>query len=208
MKQRDMGIGIGLVVLGLIFLIGPALNLQDFGWPFFVIIPGVILLFVAFTTSVGNGSLAVPGTIVTVTGLILLVLNATNRMDAWAYAWALVMAAAGAGTYLYGRISDTASLKKAGSRAVVAGLALFVLFGLVFELLIFGTFSTVLRWAIPIALIAAGAYLLYRNSSQKRQSIPPRPPVTTAPPTTPPAVQPPAPSAPTPRVGPGEGENH
>lgn len=208
MKQRNMGLGIGLVVLGLIFLIGPALNLQAFGWPFFVIIPGVILLFVAFTSSVGNGSLAVPGSIVTVTGLILLVLNITGRMDAWAYAWALVMAGAGAGTYLYGHISGSESLQKAGSRGALAGLALFVVFGLVFELFIFGTFSNVLRWVIPIALLAAGAFILYRGSSKPapKPTTPPPAPTTPPPGATPPQVPPAATNAPIPRVEPGEGE--
>ncbi|MFA5594183.1 MAG: hypothetical protein WDA15_02745 [Trueperaceae bacterium] len=211
MKQRDMGIGIGLVVLGLIFLIGPALNLQAFGWPFFVIIPGVILLFIAFTTNVGNGSLAVPGSIVTVTGLILLVLNLTGRMDAWAYAWALVMAGAGVGTHLYGRISDSATLQKTGTRGALAGLALFVLFGLIFELFIFGTFSTVLRWAIPIALLLAGAYILYRGSNKTTQgpTAPPPAPHQAAPhpqSATHPQVPPPTTHAPLPRAEPGESE--
>ncbi len=209
MKQREMGIGIGLVLLGLVFLIGPSLNLQAFGWPFFVIIPGIILLFVAFTSRVGNGSLAVPGSIVTVTGLILLVLNITGRMDAWAYAWALVMAGAGAGTYMYGQISNSDSLKRAGRRGLLAGLALFAVFGLVFELFIFGTFSAVLRWLIPVALLAAGALILFRSSNKPTsqpttpppppQQVPPRPQGQGAPQVPPPTTPPP------PKVEPGEG---
>lgn len=205
MKQRNMGIGIGLVVLGLVFLIGPSLNFQAFGWPFFVILPGIALLFVAFTSRVGNGSLAVPGSIVTVTGLILLVLNFTNRMDAWAYCWALVMAGAGAGTYLYGHISESETLKRNGTRGALAGLALFVIFGLVFELFIFGTFSAVLRWLVPIVLLVAGGLILYRGSSQ-----PTRQPAGTTQPTpithATPAPPPPAEGAPVPRVEPGEGQ--
>lgn len=180
MNRREMAIGIGLVVLGLVFLLGPSLNLQAFGWPFFVIIPGVVLLFISYTSSVGKGSLAVPGAIVTVTGLILLVLNLIGRMDAWAYAWALVMAGAGAGTYMYGSISDSASLKKAGSRTALVGLILFVAFGLIFELFIFGTFSAVLRWIIPIALLGAGGWLLYQGSRKPTTTRPlaPQAPVT------------------------------
>ncbi len=174
MKQREMGIGIGLVVLGLIFLLGPWLNLEAFGWPFFVIIPGVILLFLAFGSKIGNGSLAVPGAIVTATGLILLVLNMTGRMEAWAYAWTLVMAAAGAGTYLYGTIAGSAGLKRNGRRSAFIGLGLFVVFGLVFELLIFGTFSSVLRWLLPLALIVVGGLLLYNGyRSRNSQRVPP-----------------------------------
>lgn len=196
MKQRDMGIGIGLVALGLIFLIGPWLNLEAFGWPFFVIIPGAILLLLAFTSRVGNGGLAVPGSIVTVTGLILLVLNITGHMEAWAYAWTLVMAAAGLGTYLYGVISDSESLRRTGSRGAVLGLVLFAIFGLVFELFIFGSFGSVLRWLIPVALIAVGGLLLYNGTRTKTSAqraaqatrapqVPPVNPATTPPPNAP-----------------------
>lgn len=197
MKRKEMAIGIGLVVLGLVFLLGPSLNLQAFGWPFFVIIPGVVLLFISFTSQVGKGSLAVPGAIVTVTGLILLVLNLIGRMDAWAYAWALVMAGTGAGTYIYGSISDSASLKKAGSRTTLVGLILFAAFGLVFELFIFGTFSAVLRWVIPVALLAAGGWLLYQSSRKPDPSpyVPAPGPVTPTPSTAHPPVPPPAPGA-------------
>lgn len=197
MKQRDMGIGIGLVVLGLFFLFGPALNLATFGWPFFVIIPGVILLFIAFTGRVGNGALAVPGAIVTVTGLILLVLNLTGRMEAWAYAWALVMAGAGTGVYLHGTISGSDSLKRTGRRGALLGILIFVLMGLVFELFIFGTLSAVLRWLIPVALLLAGGLLLYRGSQKPSSAAPAR----TAPPPAPPAGTQPTPP---PAIPPGQ----
>lgn len=205
MKRRETAIGIGLVVLGLVFLFGPSLNLQAFGWPFFVIIPGIVLLFVAFTSKVGNGALAVPGAIVTVTGLILLVLNLIGRMDAWAYAWALVMAGAGAGTYMYGSISDSASLQKAGSRTMLIGIILFVAFGLVFELFIFGTFSAVLRWLIPIALLGAGAWMLYQGNSKPTAATPTPPPGPAAPTTTPPQVPAPPNAAPLPPTQDQEG---
>lgn len=186
MKQRNMGLGIGLIVLGLIFLLGPWLNLAAFGWPFFVIIPGAILLFLAFTTRVGNGSLAVPGAIVTATGLILLVLNITGRMQAWAYAWTLVMAAAGAGSYLYGTIAGSESLKRTGRRGAALGLVLFAAFGLFFELLIFGTFSSVFRWLLPLGLILVGALLLFNamraREAQRTAAAAVRPPAPAAPP--------------------------
>ncbi len=161
MKQRDMGIGVGLIVLGLIFLVGPWLNFAAFGWPFFVIVPGAVLLFLAFTRTIGNGALAVPGSIVTATGVILLVLNLMQRMDAWAYAWGLIMAAAGVGTYLHGVISGNATLKKNGQRSAIVGVALFVGFGLIFELFIYGRLSNVFRWIVPVLFIAAGAILIY-----------------------------------------------
>mgnify|MGYP001187771655 CR=1 FL=1 len=115
------------------------------------------------------------------------------------------MAGAGAGTYLYGHISESETLKRNGTRGALAGLALFVIFGLVFELFIFGTFSAVLRWLVPIVLLVAGGLILYRGSSQPTR----QPAGTTRPtPTThaTPAPPPPAEGAPVPRVEPGEGQ--
>lgn len=217
MKQRDMGIGIGLIVLGLIFLMGPWLNLAAFGWPFFVIVPGVVLLFLAFTRTFGNGALAVPGSIVTATGLILLVLNLIHRMDAWAYAWGLIMAAAGVGTYLHGVISANDTLRKNGQRDAIVGLLLFVGFGLIFELFIYGTMGNVLRWLVPVLFVVAGALLIYFG---QRRKTPPKAsvPAPVAPPqhiTTPTDAHPPVPAshqAQVPKVSepakPGSGKEH
>lgn len=172
MKRRDMGIGIGLVVLGLIFLFGPMLNLAEFGWPFFVIIPGVILLVITFVGQVGNGALAVPGSIVTTTGLILLVLNLAGRMDAWAYAWALVWAATGIGFYIYGIMADSARLKAIGRNGALIGLTVFIVLALIFEFFIFGTFRNVLRWLLPALLLLAGAWLLYQGTRKRSAPTP------------------------------------
>ena len=163
MKQRDMGIGIGLVLLGLVFLIGPALNLQAFGWPFFVIIPGIILLFIAFTSRMGNGSLAVPGSIVTTIGLILLVLNLTDYWQAWAYCWALIAVGAGLGNFIHGALTRDPQKEREGLRAAYVGLILFAAFGAFFEFFIWGGASLVMRWLIPLALVAVGVYLILRR---------------------------------------------
>lgn len=189
MKQRDLLIGIGLILLGVLFLLGPALDFARFGWPFFVIIPGAALLFVAFTTPASNSALAVPGSILATIGLVLLVFSINDHWQGWAYAWALIVAASGVGNYLHGMLSDNPKLRSAGMRTATYGVVAFVLLGLFFELLIFGSRGGIIRWLVPVALIVAGVVVLYLNNRRRpamvsNQQIPPAPPA--AGPATPP----------------------
>ena len=93
-------------MLGTLVLIGQALELDmgRVGWPFFVIVPGLGLLGLGLAGSGRLGEvLAMAGGVVTMAGLVLLVQNATDRFDTWAYAWALVVVAgAGIGRWLVG----------------------------------------------------------------------------------------------------------
>ncbi len=164
MKQRDLLIGIGLILLGALFLVGPALDLARVGWPFFVIVPGVALLFVAYASSASNAALAIPGAVLTTIGLILLIFLLSGHWQGWAYAWALILAASGVGTYLQGKITDNPKLEKAGIRTATYGVVAAVALGLFFELLIFGSRSAFVRWYLPFGLIIVGAVMLYLNS--------------------------------------------
>ena len=60
-----------------------------YGWPLYVIIPGITLLVVGFI-SLGSGAL-IPGGIVTVTGLVIAYQAVTDDWASWSYAWALVV---------------------------------------------------------------------------------------------------------------------
>jgi hypothetical protein len=126
-----------LIVLGLLFLLERAFDVQfgRFGWPLFVIVPGVLLL--AASLAVGGreaSGLAVAGAITTVTGLVLAFQNATGLWATWAYAWALVgPAATGLGLVFYGALRGFPDLVSAGIKALGTGLALFAGFGLFFE---------------------------------------------------------------------------
>jgi hypothetical protein len=76
------------------------------GWPFFVIVPGLGLLGLGLATPGRLGEvLATVGGVVTMVGLVLLVQNATDRFETWAYAWALVfLVGAGFGRWLVGTV--------------------------------------------------------------------------------------------------------
>src|SRR5438046_9992036 len=95
-----------LVLIGAILLAGQfvRVDIGHYGWPFFVIAPGILILLVALTArgAVSEG-LAVFGSIVTVSGLILLVQDATDHYESWAYAWTLIFPGAiGLGLIVYG----------------------------------------------------------------------------------------------------------
>src|SRR5256886_17317770 len=95
-----------LVLIGAILLVGQfvRVDIGHYGWPFFVIAPGILILFVALTArgAVSEG-LAIFGSIVTVSGLILLVQDATDHYESWAYARTLIVPAPiGLGMLLHG----------------------------------------------------------------------------------------------------------
>src|SRR3977135_1038529 len=108
-RRPSMVMGGLLVLVGAILLLGQfvRVDIGHYGWPFFVIVPGVAILFVALTArgALGEG-LAILGSIITVTGLILLYRNGTDPYEGWASAWALIFpGAVGLGMILYGLVA-------------------------------------------------------------------------------------------------------
>ncbi len=190
-ERVTLVLGAVLVVLGVLFLAGPALDIDlgELDWPVFVIVPGVALLVVGLLSSgpVGLG-MTVPGSIVTVVGLILFYQNSTDRWDSWAYAWALIPAAIGLGTAAWGLLHRRPTEFRAGAGALFVGLVLFVIFGAFFEGVLglggdgFGAVSELL---LPVLLIGAGVLLVAMNLLRNRAS-------RAAPPGRQPGRQPPA----------------
>jgi hypothetical protein len=166
-----------LVVVGAILLLGQFLHvdLGHYGWPFFVIVPGVALLVMALAGRgvIGEG-LAIAGSIVTVTGLLLLYQNATDHFESWAYAWALVFpGAVGSGMILYGLAAGRPGNVRAGSQLVGIGVVLFLLGAAFFEGVIglggyqFGRSTGTVVGAVIIVL---GALLLIANLTSGRRN--------------------------------------
>src|SRR2546428_12136014 len=173
-----------MVLGGLLVLIGAILPARTFGrvdighygWPFFVIAPGILILFVALTArgAVSEG-LAIFGSIVTVSGLILLVQDATDHYESWAYAWTLIVpGAVGLGMVLYGLPGRRTGNVRAGTRLVGIALVLFLL-GVAFFEGIIGISGSQLDHTAGVVLgaliIALGAVMLVLNlASTGRQS--------------------------------------
>lgn len=169
MDQRPGGTALGviLIALGLVFLIGQAFAIEvgDLGWPFLVIVPGVVLLAYGLVGArTPAGSLAVPGMIVTTSGLLLLYQNATEHWESWAYAWALVApGSVGVALMLLGAINRKRSMTTSGAWTAGTGLVLFIVGASFFEGVLrisgrdFGALGTV---GFPLVLIALGVLLL------------------------------------------------
>jgi hypothetical protein len=169
-----------LVLGGLLILVGIALlvaqlvgvDLGRVGWPFFVIIPGAVVLILGLWLggSAGEG-LSVVGTMVTTVGLILLYQDRTGHWATWAYAWALVAPTSiGLGQLLFGALHGQAKLVRSGLDTLLAGLGIFIVLGLFFELVI-GLSGFSVRGGdviLPAVLIGLGLLLLIRNLFKHR----------------------------------------
>jgi hypothetical protein len=167
----SVALGVVLVVLGLFALVVQVTGFDPGGsWPLFVVIPGLTLLIVGFI-SFGTGAL-IPGAILTVVGLILAYMNATQDWPAWAFVWPLVApGGVGLGIWLQGlRIHDAHLLRQGRVLMFVAAIIFmigFVIFGTIFKIsdTDYGWFG---KAALPALLIVIGIVLLGRSIQRSR----------------------------------------
>jgi hypothetical protein len=170
----SMALGVVLVVVG-IFALGVVVfgvDLTQYGWPLFVIIPGLTLLVVGF---VGGGvGASVPGGIVTMLGLVLAYQSSSGDWASWAFAWALVApGGVGLGLYLQAlRDRDAVMLRR--GRTLIFIAALIFMIGFVFFESILGISGTDYgifgKAALPGLLIVIGIILLVRSIQRTRQA--------------------------------------
>jgi hypothetical protein len=169
-RGGETALGGLLVLLGIMVLLRQALELDvgEVGWPFFVIIPGLGLLGLGLAT-LGRLEevLATIGGVVTMVGLVLLVQNATDRFDTWAYAWTLVvLVGPGIGRWLLGVVRGRGELAASGGWLIGAGLVGFLGLAVFFEVVVglsghrSGAGS---RYVLAALLILAGLVLVGRR---------------------------------------------
>ncbi len=133
----------------------------ELNWPLLVIGVGVFLLLMGLLTS--TPSLAIPASIVGGIGGILYWQNATGNWGSWAYIWTLIPGFVGVGVIVSGVLEGKArEALKDGSRAIIASLIMFAIFG---SFLGAGQFSGLL-W--PIILIGAGLMILLSSLFRPR----------------------------------------
>ena len=167
-------LGIVLVVVGLFALVVVlfGIDLTQYGWPLFVIIPGLTLLVVGF---VGGGQGAsIPGGIVTMLGLLLAYSNSTGDWPSWAFAWSLIVPfGVGLGIYLLAlRDRDLVALKR-GRTLMFVGLLIFMIGFVLFESILgisdmdYGVFG---KAALPGLLVVIGIILLVRSVQRSRRA--------------------------------------
>ena len=166
----EVALGGLLVLLGILVLLGQALELDvgEVGWPFFVIIPGLGLLGLGLATPGRLGEVLVTvGGVVTMAGLVLLVQNATDRFDTWAYAWTLVfLVGPGIGRWLLGMVRGRRELAASGGGLIAVGLVAFLGLAVFFEVVVgFGGHRSgaASGYVLAALLILAGLGLVGRR---------------------------------------------
>ncbi|MHB1357543.1 MAG: hypothetical protein ACYCZF_16360 [Anaerolineae bacterium] len=161
--------GVILVLLGGLFLVSQFLdiNLMRYLWPGFIILPGVLFFIGMLIGGRNAGGLAIPGTIITTTGLLLFYQNLTGLWQTWSFAWALVgPVATGLGLVIFGLYSGKPDARKAGMIVLGIGLALLAIFGISFG---FG-FPGLGRYLWPLVLIALGIFVVLQRSRKTTKS--------------------------------------
>lgn len=164
LSTSPMAIGIFLIGLGVILILFNVLDINygQFAWPFFIIVPGILIFAVALFVEESLGRvLIIPGSLIAITGIILLYQNTSNHWESWSYAWALVAPAGiGVGFFIFGSIKRQTDMVKSGTQMLIIGLVLFVVGFVFFELVIgisgFGLGS----YGWPLVIIGLGILLI------------------------------------------------
>lgn len=156
-----------LIVVGLLFFAAQQLDLDigRYGWPLYVIAPGLALAAFGLTQARGSG-LTIAGSIVTIVGLVLLWQTWFDDYESWAYAWALVgPGGSGVGMLLYGVRSGNHRMARDGFRQVLVAIGLFAAGFIFFEGIIgiSGDRFPLPEWVLPVAVIVLGVAVLVRG---------------------------------------------
>jgi len=131
-------IGFVLVVTGGLFLVDQFLdlNLMRNYWPLLVVLLGLTFFIGMILAGRRGAGLAIPGTVITVAGLILFIHNTYDLWITWTYAWGLLISAVGIGMLIMNIYLKRDGLRKAAGWVIGIGLILFVIFGIFFEIIL------------------------------------------------------------------------
>ncbi len=170
-------LGLVLVVTGGLFLADQllALNLLRFFWPLLIILFGLTFFVGMLVAGRRASGLAVPGTLLTVIGIILFVQNTFDLWVTWAYAWALLITAVGVGLLIMNAYHKREGLRRAGGLIMGLGLILFVMFGVLFEVIlnIAGT-SSQTGLFLGSGLVLLGVFVLFSRAIFAHRETPDR----------------------------------
>jgi hypothetical protein len=175
-------VGILLIAFGAAALVLRQLEISPFaaiatwGWPFFVIVPGLVLLAASLLPAAPKGiGFATAGAIVTTVGALLLYQTRTGHWESWAYAWALIPLGAGSALVLYGLLARERGMVTTGLTMAGIAAALFLAGAWFFE----GVFAGEPRptdagvwW--PIGVIVLGGVIVLRAALPSRSDPPDR----------------------------------
>jgi len=151
-----------LIAFGLLSLASQVFRGFNWGflWPFIVIGIGALFFVAMFAGGKQTAGFAIPGSIISGVGLVLLFQNITQHWESMSYFWTLIILFVGVGIYIMGVYGNDTGQKHSGTRVMKVGLILFIIFGLFFEM-VFSSFGNLV---FPILLIVLGVYLVLSRS--------------------------------------------
>lgn len=159
-------IAISLIAIGIMFGLGIGAL-----WPLFVMIPGLAFLAAAAKGGRSTAAFAIPGMLISGTGLLLLVQNLTGYWSSWSYAWTLYGVFLGMGFAMMGRLMGDSAVESMGRVFIIVGGIAFLVFGVFMEVVMgFGGLGTL--W--PLAVIGLGLFLIARPFTLRRALKPKR----------------------------------
>jgi hypothetical protein len=156
-----------LIGLGLMTLLGQLFHNFHFWayvWPLVVIGFGGLFFVGMFAGGKSVAGLAIPGSIITINGLMLLIQNLTGYWSSWSYSWTVTLASVGLGIFIMGLYQEDAQRRQSGLRIMKIAAVLFVLFGAFFQLLLSPFGLSAGRYTFPLLMIALGVYLVVTRS--------------------------------------------
>jgi hypothetical protein len=151
-------IGFGLLALARNFL--PSF---DWGalWPVAIIGFGALFFVAMVVGGRQAAAFAIPGSIISGIGLILLFQSITDHWESMSYFWALILMFVGLGIYIMGWYGGDVNQKRSGFGVMKVGFILFIIFGAFFEILVFSSFNNMI---FPVLIILLGVYLILSRS--------------------------------------------
>ncbi|MCL4529362.1 MAG: hypothetical protein M1282_08115 [Chloroflexi bacterium] len=153
--------GLILIGIGVLFLLGQIFSRFAFWhyfWPFAVIGFGALFFVAMLAGGKSMAFMAIPGSIVAVSGLMLLFQNLTADWVSWSYGWTITIISVGLGIYLMGAYEGNEHRRQAGISVMKVGAILFVIFGAIFGMLF--SFFGPRQYFFPVLLILLGVYLV------------------------------------------------
>lgn len=128
-------LGIAIVIIGIAFLIDRIFVIPIMAryWPLAFVLLSLPFIIGVLSNRKAIAILAVPGSLLSMLGLILLFQNLFNAWNTWAYIWTLFFVALGLGLLILGCVSKNRALYPWASGFIGFGLISFVLLGAFFE---------------------------------------------------------------------------
>ena len=164
-NRSNIGALIGgtiLIGFGLLSLVPQIFRGFNWGflWPFIIIGAGALFFIGMFASGKSGAALAVPGSIISGVGLVLLFQNITRHWESMSYFWTVILIFVGLGIYIMGAYGDDEHQRQSGARVMKIGFVLFLIFGTFFEMI----FSSYGNMIFPVLLILFGLYLVVTRS--------------------------------------------